>query len=190
MAGLVYMIVSYLYHLSILKAKEFNKVFPPGPTPLPIIGNLNLLGKKPHITLKELSKKYGDVFSISLGSKRVVIINSIEPAWEALVHKGADFAGRPTDHYTAEVFSRGYKDILFSDYGPEWKTVRKIAHSSLKMYGTGMERLEKLMMKEIEELIKRLDAKIGQSIDPTLDLCESKLFIYGSNNISIACYLY
>ena len=169
-AGFVYVMVSYMFHLSMLKAKEIAKAFPPGPIPLPVIGNLHLLGKHPHKALKELSNKYGEVFGISLGSKRVVLINTIEPAREALIQKGADFAGRPTDMYTAEIISRGYEDILLSDYGPMWKTLRKVAHSSLKMYGTGMGRLEKLVLKETEELIKRLDAKIGQPFNPKDDI--------------------
>ena len=100
LASLVYIIVNYLFHLSVLKAKEFTRDFPPGPTPLPIFGNLHLLGKQPHVAIKELSKKYGDVVSISLGSKKVVVLNAIEPAREMLIQKGADFAGQPNDMKT------------------------------------------------------------------------------------------
>ena len=53
--------------------------YPPGPFPLPIIGNLHLIGKKPEQSFKKLSKKYGDVMSLSFGSQRVVVINSIHP---------------------------------------------------------------------------------------------------------------
>ena len=74
---------------------------------------------------------------------------------------------------------------MFSDYGPEWKTMRKVSHTSLKMYGTGnMEKFEKIMLKDMEELIKRLDAKIGQSFDPKTDLGElSQDFCISESNI-------
>ena len=71
------------------------KAFPPGPYPLPIIGSLHLLGDQPHKVLQSLASKYGDVFSIFFGGWKVVIVNNIENAKEALIQKSADFAGRP-----------------------------------------------------------------------------------------------
>ena len=42
---------------------------PPGPKPLPIIGNLHLLGKQPtHRALYKLSQIYGSIMSMRLGS--------------------------------------------------------------------------------------------------------------------------
>ena len=166
LAGFIYIFVNYLVQLFQLKGS------PPGPIPLPVIGNLHLLGKKPHVTFKELSRKYGNVLGVSLGSKRVVVINAIEPAREALIQKSTDFAGRPSDMHTAFVATRGGKDIVMADYGAMWKTLRKIAHSALKMYGTGMGKLEKLISRETDELLKRFDAKIGESFDPKNDICK------------------
>ncbi|MFU0443319.1 cytochrome P450, partial [Candidatus Liberibacter asiaticus] len=40
---------------------------PPGPKPLPIIGNLLALGDKPHKSLAKLSKTYGPLMSLKLG---------------------------------------------------------------------------------------------------------------------------
>jgi hypothetical protein len=45
---------------------------PPGPKPLPLIGNLLDMGrasKNLGMVFYELSKKYGDVFSIKMGMK-------------------------------------------------------------------------------------------------------------------------
>ena len=72
-AALVYSLVKYL--VAIFELKKY----PPGPFPLPLIGNLHLIGKKPEESFKKLSKVYGDVFSVSFGSQRVVVINSIHP---------------------------------------------------------------------------------------------------------------
>ena len=179
-AFFIYIFVKYLAHLSKLKD------FPPGPFPLPVVGNLHLLGRQAPMIFKDLSKEYGDVFGISLGSKRVVVINAIEPARDSLIQKGADFAGRPTDN----VITRGYKDIAFADYGTMWKTLRKVAHSSLKMYGTGMGKLEALVFKETEELFKRLDSKIGQAFNPRDDIGVHSLFSVDDYNNSSTNYLF
>ena len=169
LVGFVYIIANYCFQLFKMKGS------PPGPFPLPIIGNLHLLGRRPHLTFKELSKKYGDVFRISFGTKRVVVINAIEPAKEALIQKGVEFAGRPTDMYTSDIVTRGGKDLIMADYGTMWRVLRKIAHSSLKMYGAGMGKLEKLILEEMDELIKRFDAKIDISFDPKDDICKYKM---------------
>eukprot|EP00794_Sanderia_malayensis_P012087 gene12087-13333_t len=146
------------------------KNYPPGPIPLPVIGNLHLLGLKPHESLVQLSKKYGPVMSLSIGPQRIVVFNSIEPAKEALLKKGEEFAGRPQDVISAEIVTHGYNDIAFSDYGPSWKMMRKVAHSSMKMFGAGMEDLEGKVLIEIEELFGRFDAKEGTPFNPYHDM--------------------
>ena len=72
--------------------------------------------------------------------------------------------------YLAEIYSRGYEDIGFSDYGVKWKLMRKITHGSMKMYGSGLEDLEKNVLLETKQLFKRLDEKRGVSLDPKKDI--------------------
>lgn len=69
----------------------------PGPRPWPIIGSLHLLDKykTPFQVFTELSKLYGDVFSIDLGTSRCVVVNNFKLIKEVLIAKGADFGGRP-----------------------------------------------------------------------------------------------
>ena len=159
---LLFVIATYLDHL--FKCRSY----PPGPFPLPIIGNLHLIGEQPHVLFAEFSKKYGEVFSVSFGMHRVVIVSGIESAREALVQKSNIFAGRPNG-YIAEIVSRGYKNIGYGDVGPKWKLLRKIAHTSLKNYGESTKHLEALVVKESEELYKRLLRKSNSSTELELE---------------------
>lgn len=69
----------------------------PGPIPLPIIGNLHLLGKheSPFQAFTELSKTYGDIFSLQLGSTPCLVVNNLELIREVLNQNGKFFGGRP-----------------------------------------------------------------------------------------------
>ncbi|KAL1552542.1 ferruginol synthase-like [Salvia divinorum] len=53
---------------------------PPGPRPLPVVGNFHQLGKKPYETLSQLAKTHGPLMSIRLGSLYTVIVSSPEMA--------------------------------------------------------------------------------------------------------------
>ncbi|XP_047522639.1 cytochrome P450 307a1 [Pieris napi] len=69
----------------------------PGPLPLPIMGNLHLLAKNesPFQSFTELAKKYGDIFSMKLGSSQCLIVNNLELIREVLNQNGKFFSGRP-----------------------------------------------------------------------------------------------
>ena len=44
----------------------------------PIIGHLHLLGKKTHLALTSLQKKYGDVFTMRIGPHQALVISGKE----------------------------------------------------------------------------------------------------------------
>lgn len=69
----------------------------PGPMPLPVIGNLAELGKYevPFEGFTALAKKYGDAYSLFLGSTRCLVVNNLELIREVLNQNGRFFGGRP-----------------------------------------------------------------------------------------------
>ena len=78
-------------------AFRLGKKSPPALPSLPIIGSLLSLksDRPPHIFFQELQKKYGDTYSLKLGSHNIIIVNSHQHAKEVLIKKGKTFAGRP-----------------------------------------------------------------------------------------------
>lgn len=76
------------------------KEYPQAPGPqliLPVIGNLIELGKyaAPAIAFTELAKKYGDIYSMTLGSTRCIVVNNLELIREVLNQNGKSFGARP-----------------------------------------------------------------------------------------------
>lgn len=70
--------------------------WPPGPRPLPLVGNLHLLrGAQQDKALMQLGKQYGPVFTVHLGHQKTVVLTGYEAVKEALVGTGQELAGRP-----------------------------------------------------------------------------------------------
>lgn len=70
----------------------------PGPRIIwPILGNLVDLGKyeAPSIAFTELAKKYGDIYSMTLGSTRCLVVNKLDLIREVLNQNGKSFGARP-----------------------------------------------------------------------------------------------
>lgn len=68
-----------------------------GPSGLPFFGSLHLLGGEggPFQAFTTLSRKYGEIYAISLGSSKCVVVSSYRLVKEVLVTKGNHFGGRP-----------------------------------------------------------------------------------------------
>lgn len=69
----------------------------PGPLPWPVLGNLALLGQYevPFQGFTELAKKFGDVYTLTLGTTRCLIVNNLDLIREVLNQNGKFFGGRP-----------------------------------------------------------------------------------------------
>jgi len=98
---------------------------PPGPFPLPIVGNLHLLGELPHQALAALSLKFGPLMSLRLGSTLTLVVSSPDMAKDFLKTHDLLFASRPPSA-AANYFWYNCTDIGFAPYGPYWRQVRKV----------------------------------------------------------------
>ncbi|EEF32358.1 cytochrome P450 71B36 [Ricinus communis] len=102
-----------------------NKQLPPGPPKLPIIGNLHQLGRQPHRSLWQLSKRYGPVMFLQYGAVPTVVISSAEAAEEVLKIHDIHCCSRPALAGAGKL-SYNFSDISFSPYGEYWRQIRKI----------------------------------------------------------------
>ena len=80
--------------LAAVRSKRRSTLLPPGPPGWPIIGNILQIGKAPHRSLADLSRIYGSVMSLRLGSLTTVIISSPEAAREVLKTHDQVLSGR------------------------------------------------------------------------------------------------
>lgn len=99
---------------------------PPGPPGLPIVGALPLVGPAPHAGLAALARKYGPIMYLKMGTAGVVVASSPGAARTFLKALDARFANRPAVASAADI-TYGRQNMVFADYGPKWKLMRKLA---------------------------------------------------------------
>ncbi|KAJ7319208.1 hypothetical protein OS493_036371 [Desmophyllum pertusum] len=169
---LLWFILAVILVTLIVNRFTATKNLPPGPFPLPIIGNAHKIShdsRSRHVDLTALEKQYGKVFRLYLGSQLVIVVSGGNALKEVLVTKSAEFAGRPS-LYTLEIYLQNGDGIAFADYSPKWRLHRKIVVSALKMYSTGKLKQESIINDEFDLLLKRVASRNGQPHDITKEI--------------------
>ncbi|XP_020252854.1 cytochrome P450 71A1-like [Asparagus officinalis] len=98
---------------------------PPGPPPLPVIGNLHQLSLLLHQSLYRLSKIHGPIFKLSLGRVPVLVISSPSLAKQVLKTHDLAFCSRASTVSFKEYTYDGC-DVAGAPYGDSWRNIRKI----------------------------------------------------------------
>uniref|UniRef100_A0A8C9KF98 Cytochrome P450 n=1 Tax=Panthera tigris altaica TaxID=74533 RepID=A0A8C9KF98_PANTA len=141
---------------------------PPGPTPLPLIGNyLQLNTKQLSDSFMKISERYGPVFTVHLGPRRIVVLCGHEAVKEALVDQAEEFSGRG-GQATFDWLFKGY-GVTFSN-GERAKQLRRFSITTLRDFGVGKRGIEERIQEEAGFLIEAFRGTQGTFIDPTFFL--------------------
>jgi coumaroylquinate(coumaroylshikimate) 3'-monooxygenase len=98
---------------------------PPGPKPLPFVGNLYDVKPVRFLCFIEWAQKFGPILSFRMGTTLNVVVSSPDLAKEVLKEKDQLLAARPLTRAAAR-FSRNGQDLIWADYGPHYVKVRKL----------------------------------------------------------------
>ncbi|XP_050761702.1 cytochrome P450 2K4-like [Gymnogyps californianus] len=159
-------LVALLYFLTSLKKSVCS--LPPGPRPLPLIGNLNVVDlKKPFQSLTELSKIYGNIFTVHFGPRKAVVLAGYETIKDALLNHAAEF-GERAEIPIFRKMTQG-NGIAFS-HGELWKTMRRFTLSTLRDFGMGKRTVEIRILEEVNSLIKYFESHHGKPFDTKMIL--------------------
>uniref|UniRef100_A0A5B7AFN4 Cytochrome P450 CYP736A12-like n=2 Tax=Davidia involucrata TaxID=16924 RepID=A0A5B7AFN4_DAVIN len=149
-------VVVLAYILQAWLRKNKNRRLPPGPRGLPILGHLHMLGKNPHHDLHQLAKKHGPIMYMQFGLVPNIVVSSPEAAEQFLKTHDLVFASRPPVE-AAKYISYGQRGFSFGEYGPYWRTMRKLCTlellSNLKINSFRSMRREELglLIRSIEQ---------------------------------------
>lgn len=122
---------------------------------LPVLGNLlQLKEKKPHKTFTKWAKTYGPIYSIKIGSNRIVVLNSTEVAKEAMVTRFQSISTRKLTK-ALEILTANKCMVATSDYDNFHKTVKRHILTSL-LGATAQKRLWSNRDRLIENTMSQL----------------------------------
>ncbi|XP_042327784.1 cytochrome P450 2C23-like [Sceloporus undulatus] len=148
------------------KVESKRKNLPPGPTPLPFVGNLlQLKASNVAERLKKMSEQYGPVFTVYFGSDRVVVLYGYDVVKKILVDSGDEFLDRGS-FPSADKTNRGL-GILMAN-GERWLQIRRFSLTTLRNFGMGKKSIEERIQEEAEFLMKELRATKGQPFNPAM----------------------
>lgn len=145
--------------------------YPPGPFPLPFIGNLHLLRKDIHLQMDALAKRYGTIFTLWMADIPFIVITNIEIARKVTLNK--KYANRLPLYVGEVLYTRGSKDMIMGDYGPSLVMHKKLIMSSLQMFGDGLAALESRILNSVGSLMDACEKKCGDheyDISPDIEI--------------------
>ncbi|XP_008064117.1 cytochrome P450 2B6, partial [Carlito syrichta] len=121
-------------------------------------------------------EKYGDVFTVYLGPRPVVMLCGVEAIREALVDQADAFSGRGIIAIVDSVF-QGY-GVVFAN-GDRWKALRRFSVATMRDFGMGKRSVEERIQEEAQCLVEELRRSKGALVDPT--------FLFQSITANIIC---
>ncbi|MCD7464891.1 hypothetical protein HAX54_000161 [Datura stramonium] len=142
--------LSFLYIIAKICSRGSKKL-PPGPLPWPIIGNIHLLGEKPHVSLANLAKKYGPIMSLKLGQITSVVISSSTIAKQVLKNQDQAFSTRFIPD-ALQAHNHYQFSVVWLPVCPQWRKTRRILNTNI-FSSNRLDANQHVRSKKVKELI-------------------------------------
>ncbi|XP_017574204.1 cytochrome P450 2B4-like [Pygocentrus nattereri] len=159
LGGLFFLLLLEIFRLNSIRSRS-----PPGPRPLPFVGNLPQI-LKDRMAFIRLMPKYGEICSVYLAKKQIILLNSMQILKEAFVQNGDVFSGRPSVPVVQWVNRQGY-GIVMANYGHSWRQQRRFALHTLRDFGLGKKTVEERVTEEAQYLTKEMLKLEGKAFYP------------------------
>ncbi|KAG1761047.1 cytochrome P450 [Suillus occidentalis] len=191
-----FVVVSALRRL--IKNKQTKPSLPPGPVPIPLLGNiLSINTKEPWLTYTQWHAVYGDLIFVRVLNQNALVINSQQTTQALMDKRSSIYSDRP---YLATAEPCGWSiNFAFTGYNDEWRRCRRLfrqtfrADSAIKFRPLQMRRARELIVNLIDDPqhyhhhIATFTSSIGMSTiydyqpsardDPMVQIVENALII-------------
>ncbi|THU81706.1 cytochrome P450 [Dendrothele bispora CBS 962.96] len=122
--------VSILFIYVAYRLFSYRCQLPPGPKPLPVIGNAHQMPTLcPEETYQGWQKEYGDIVHVRIFGSNMLILNAFQPAHELLEKRSALYSDRPRFVLFNELMG-WYNASTHVQYGPRFRKHRRFIHQT------------------------------------------------------------
>ncbi|XP_077141735.1 cytochrome P450 2G1-like [Ranitomeya variabilis] len=171
LVGVITFMITLFYCKHLWKRRRM----PPGPLPLPILGNfLQMWSEGMMPCLIKLAEKFGPIYTFYFGSRPTVILTGYQAVKEALVELGDVFTNRGPAPVLDHLFHNGGLTLVNND---TWSQLRHFSLTTLKDFGMGKKSLEEPLLEEAKHLVDHFTRLNGQPVDPNNTL------MFASSNV-------
>lgn len=170
---------------------------PPGPMPLPYLGNLpQFMFYGFENAIEKFHVDYGDIHTVWFGDIPVISVNDFPTVEKEFIKNGDAYEGRRLNSLWLKVRGGQYGITVID--GPLWKNQRKFAHYALRDLGVGKDVMQlkiideiTLLVKEIQEMARCNDGEVDvpKYMDRAVaNIISSIVFGYRFDKVSF-CFL-
>ncbi|KAK9208784.1 hypothetical protein WN944_001144 [Citrus x changshan-huyou] len=161
----LWLLFTWVWVITLRSFSKGSRKLPPGPTPLPIIGNLLEIGHKPHKSLAELAKVHGPIMSLKFGQVTTVVISSATMAKQVLQDHDTSLCNRNVPESVRSIQKDEY-GIPWLPVSTKWKKLRKICNLHI-FTSQKLDANQDLRSKKIQQLVAFVQesCRTGEPID-------------------------
>ncbi|TKW33425.1 hypothetical protein SEVIR_2G234640v4 [Setaria viridis] len=139
---------------------------PPGPAPLPLIGNILDLRGEPHHALARLAEMHGPVMSLRLGTTDAIVASSAAAAHDVLQRYDHVLAARSVTDAGRALGNHEHSVIWLPGSSPLWRRLRAVCTNHL-FSARGLDATRAAREEKARELVACLGrhAGAGEAVD-------------------------
>uniref|UniRef100_A0A0E0KYM1 Cytochrome P450 n=1 Tax=Oryza punctata TaxID=4537 RepID=A0A0E0KYM1_ORYPU len=168
----VILLVSFLSFLRHLLVANSGRNLPPGPRPLPLIGNiLDLDGAQPHRSMARLAERHGPLMTLRLGGAVTIVASSVDAARDVLQRHDAALSARSAPDIVRACAHDRFSMAWLPPSSPRWRALRKVCSAELfapRLLGSQPQRhLRREKARRLVSHVARLAAaaRVGGRVD-------------------------
>lgn len=152
----------------ILQVLWYRRKLPPGPFPLPLIGNFNKLKPLPHRGLQKLHEQYGPLITVWYGSRMTIVVGSPDVVKQTHKEQGSKMVHRVLTDFakiSLHADEEGGKNVALAG-GKYWTKARRIFVQELMSKKFITNQCYPKIVEEIWSTIEAMKEYGGEAFDP------------------------